>query len=134
MNRRLTAFFVSCTLLVGAVTVAEAAAPSKVATAGNDLLYGGKGRDVVNGLAGNDTIITGAGNDSITGGPGSDTISAGPGNDVINAVDLTPDRISCGAGRDTVYIDVRPRSGRRAAVKDTISGCEIVRRNVLPRR
>jgi Ca2+-binding RTX toxin-like protein len=134
VNRRLTAFFVSCTLMVGAVTVAQAATPTKTPTQGDDLLYGTGGKDRINGLAGNDTIITGAGNDVITGGPGVDTISAGAGNDTIIAVDRTRDRISCGPGRDTVYIDARPRKGNRPAVLDSLGGCEIIKRNVLPRR
>jgi uncharacterized delta-60 repeat protein len=49
------------------------AAGSSVASAGDDILFGGSGIDVLNGLTGNDTFHAGNGNDWISGFDGIDT-------------------------------------------------------------
>ena len=46
-------------------------------------------------------------------------IVAGNGNDTINTLDGSPDRVSCGPGRDTVRADPGDQLGR---------DCERVRR------
>jgi Ca2+-binding RTX toxin-like protein len=51
----------------------------------------------------------------IVGGPGSDLISGGNGNDTIRAKDRRRDRVKCGAGRDTAYVDRI----------DKVAGCEV---------
>jgi Ca2+-binding RTX toxin-like protein len=84
--------------------------------AGNDRLVGGRGNDFISGDAGNDTInggpgddtlLGGAGGDTIVGGRGSDRIAGGEGRDTIRAVDGELDHISCGAGRDRVFVDAQ---------------------------
>jgi Ca2+-binding RTX toxin-like protein len=101
--------------------------------AGNDVAHGDAGNDVVYGdagpcvtgkastsrlmaaISGNDRLFGDAGNDVLFGGPGADFLKGGSGkdrfvggsgNDVIKARDhVRGERISCGAGRDTVYAD-----------------------------
>lgn len=74
--------------------------------AGNDVLHGVTGNDKLFGDAGVDKLNGGTGNDSLVGGPGKDTLNGDAGNDNINAKDgKRGDKISCGAGRDTVTAD-----------------------------
>jgi hypothetical protein len=73
--------------------------------AGDDDLSGGRGNDVLQGQAGDDVEHGDAGDDTITGGSGHDVMSGGPGNDRIKARDGRRDRITCGAGNDTVTAD-----------------------------
>lgn len=96
-------------------------------TAAGDVLRGLAGADRLNGLAGDDCLFGGAGNDRLTGGRGQDrlsggrgvnSISAGPGNDVVNSANRKAERIVCGRGRDRVRADRR----------DTLKGCERIRR------
>jgi len=93
---------------------------------GNDRLEGGAGNDSLNSGIGNDTVLAGDGADNVIGDEGFDTIDGGAGNDTINAatpgdagdvivagndndrinaLDGSPDRISCGPGRDAVRAD-----------------------------
>jgi len=87
---------------------------------GNDLLLGGAGNDDLRGEAGNDRLGGGAGNDRVDGGAGADMLDeqalggagrdrlfGGPGADRMRSADRTPDRVNCGAGRDTAIIDAR---------------------------
>lgn len=81
--------------------------------AGNDRLSGDSGRDRLNGGSANDTLSGGAGPDKLTDTRGVDVFSGGAGIDLIDARDSSRadrrrrDRISCGAGRDTVLADPR---------------------------
>jgi len=68
--------------------------------AGNDDCYGGSGFDEVS---------CGAGNDRIDGGFGEDDLFGGPRNDTISAADGRADRVNCGTGTDTAYVDRRDR-------------------------
>jgi Ca2+-binding RTX toxin-like protein len=113
---------------------------------GNDRLSGGAGRDSLAGSVGNDTVLGGPGNDRMTGARGNDTLSggtgadrldggggndvlrsgpgagvilAGVGNDRVDARNGRRDRVSCGAGRDSVQAD-------RA---DVLRGCERITRS-----
>ena len=72
---------------------------------GNDRIAGNSGADRIFGYAGNDRITGGTGDDRLSGGTGADTISGGTGADAISARDDRRDRITCGAGRDTVTAD-----------------------------
>ena len=75
--------------------------------AGDDTIDGGDGNDLLYGGPGKDSVSGGAGNDRIHGGPGEDTLSGGDDNDVIFARDGSADPISCGAGDDRVYADMK---------------------------
>jgi Ca2+-binding RTX toxin-like protein len=76
-------------------------------------------RPVLRGGAGDDVLTGGAGNDRLTGGLGFDRIAGGPGNDRIDARDGKHDRVDCGAGRDTAFVDPG----------DTVNrNCELVHR------
>ena len=70
-----------------------------------EIMVGSAFGDVLVGSGGHDGMYGDAGNDSLTGGRGSDYLDGGAGNDVINARDGRRDKISCGAGRDTVRAD-----------------------------
>jgi Ca2+-binding RTX toxin-like protein len=50
-------------------------------------------------------ILCRPGNDRIDGGFGQDKLFGGPGNDKISAVDGQVDRVNCGTGIDTAYVD-----------------------------
>jgi Ca2+-binding RTX toxin-like protein len=76
---------------------------------GDDGLNSGAGSDRVRGDAGNDQLAAGSGNDSISGGSGTDRAYGGSGRDRIDLTDGARDRVSCGAGRDTVRADRRDR-------------------------
>lgn len=85
------------------------------------------GRTVADGGEGADFIYGSKGGDTLVGGAGRDVIEAGRGNDRLNVRDGERDRVSCGAGRDSV----------RADRADTLSGCESVtpkRKKPAPRR
>jgi hypothetical protein len=72
------------------------AADTIAGRAGNDDCYGGSGFDEVS---------CGNGNDRIDGGFGEDDLFGGPGNDKILAADGQEDRVNCGTGTDTAYVD-----------------------------
>ena len=72
------------------------AADTITAFEGNDDCYGGSGADDIN---------CGGGKDRIDGGFGVDDLFGGPGNDRIIATDGRVDRVNCGTGDDTAYID-----------------------------
>lgn len=92
---------------------------------GNDTLNGDAGNDLLVGDVGNDTLVGGAGNDRLYGNGGDDTLDGGDGNDLEYAADGYADRVTCGAGADTVWIDV----------SDTVADdCETVYRPTLEAR
>jgi uncharacterized repeat protein (TIGR01451 family) len=110
-----------------AIASATAYPCTTLGTSGPDLLKGTPGDDSLCGLSSADRIYGLAGRDAIYGGPGTDTIHAGPGrdvifgggeNDTIFAHDGEPDRVDCGAGRDTVIADPT----------DSLVDCEVVSR------
>lgn len=73
-------------------------------TSGADYLNGTDEKDAIRGLAGDDAIYGGV-EDGVV-----DEVYGGEGNDTVNLIDspASEDRIvSCGPGRDTVYVDSR---------------------------
>jgi hypothetical protein len=86
-----------------------------------DRLSGRGGDDELRGRAGNDTLKGGGGSDVLIGGKGRDDFNPGkgedqvnmvdgveqpsPGADVIRARDGEADQISCGDGKDKVFVD-----------------------------
>jgi hypothetical protein len=79
-----------------------------------DRIYGLGAADTLSGLGGNDDcyggsgfdeVSCGPGNDRIDGGFGQDDVFGGPGNDTILAADGQEDRVNCGVGTDTAYVD-----------------------------
>jgi Ca2+-binding RTX toxin-like protein len=110
---------------------------------GFSLVVGATDGGRVDGAGGDDNVAGGAGPDTVDGGPGDDlvgdgdlngatsTVSGGAGRDRIHAEDVadedgvtselelapTADVISCGDGRDQLYVD---------SADPTPDGCEIV--------
>jgi hypothetical protein len=78
-----------------------------VGRGGDDRINGAGGDDCVAGEGGNDRVRGGAGGDELRGGRGRDRLAGGAGDDVIRARKGSADRINCGAGDDTVYLDNR---------------------------
>jgi Ca2+-binding RTX toxin-like protein len=85
-----------------------------IGTNQNDRIYGLGAADTISGLAGNDDcyggsgfdgVSCGPGNDRIDGGFGEDDLFGGPGDDTILAADGQADRVNCGVGTDTAYVD-----------------------------
>ncbi|MEA2385134.1 MAG: hypothetical protein QOH72_5105 [Solirubrobacteraceae bacterium] len=72
---------------------------------GNDTITGGQGTNALRGGAGDDTLTAGNSGDALVGGPGVDTINGGAGDDNISAADGVADKITCGAGTDSVSAD-----------------------------
>ena len=104
-------------------------APSKVASAGNDVLTGTAaanvikgfaGHDFIKGLAGNDTLSGNDGGDFLTGGLGNDKLNGGNGIDLVNYADLAT----------AVTIDLRGDAAtdtdiaKRGSETDTLTGIE----------
>lgn len=76
---------------------------------GNDKLNGSTGNDTMQGSTGDDQLVGGSGNDRLTDTLGRDTLDGGTGNDVIDGRDGSTkgvDRVTCGAGSDTAYVDL----------------------------
>jgi Ca2+-binding RTX toxin-like protein len=94
---------------------------------GADTIKGRGGNDTIDGNLGNDTIDGGGGNDTIIDNldtvPDIDTITGGKGDDIIDVregdVNDTPDKVDCGPGTDTVFVDAT----------DTRLNCEILNPN-----
>ena len=104
-------------------------APSKMASAGNDVLTGTTaanvisglgGHDFIKGLAGNDTLSGNNGGDFLTGGLGKDRLNGGNGIDMVNYADLAT----------AVTVDLRgdavgdTDTARRGTETDTLTGIE----------
>jgi Ca2+-binding RTX toxin-like protein len=87
-----------------------------------DRLLGRAGDDRLLGEAGPDCLSGGRGADHLRGGAGSDIMRGGAGHDRISARGgrrgKVRDVVDCGPGRDVAKVDPR----------DTVTGCEIVRR------
>jgi hypothetical protein len=66
---------------------------------------GGNGNDTLRGGAGPDVLAGGAGNDDLNGLGGVDDYFGELDNDTIEATDGVAERISCGAGTDSVHND-----------------------------
>jgi Ca2+-binding RTX toxin-like protein len=82
---------------------------------GDDTMAGRNGADKIDGDEGDDRITGDRGPDRILGGPGSDeifgnldpdVIDGGPGDDRINVVAGGLDIVTCGPGRDTVFVGI----------------------------
>lgn len=105
-----------------------------VPNGGGFVFRGSNGRDrikppyfwapaTVFGRGGNDVLLTpndygdyklegGRGNDRLRGGNGVDVLEGGPGNDVLRSFDKNKnihDKVRCGSGFDTAYVDTRDR-------------------------
>ena len=92
---------------------------------GNDVLLGGAGNDDVRGDAGRDRLAGGSGDDRVDGGAGADVLDerklggigedrllGGTGNDRIATAGSTADDVDCGAGSDSVTLDLKDRQRR----------------------
>jgi Ca2+-binding RTX toxin-like protein len=86
-------------------------------------LVGTDGPDVLKGTKQDDRIFGGRGNDTITGGSGEDVVQAGRGNDFVSVGyeddRITPDRVNCGPGRDTIKL-----TKLKIAQRDVYKNCE----------
>lgn len=100
---------------------------------GNDTIAGSDHADHIDGGPGDDQLSGGFGDDVIVGGPGADDIAGdrtaaceygpiygsctiGSGNDTIYAQDGEADKVDCGPGADTAYVDA----------VDSVANCESV--------
>jgi hypothetical protein len=90
-------------------------------TGKKDRLRGTVGPDCLRGRGGPDRIKGRAGDDKLFGGRGRDRLAGGDGDDLIKARRGSRDRIICGKGRDTAFVDPQ---------RDRWRGCEKIRRSV----
>jgi Ca2+-binding RTX toxin-like protein len=74
---------------------------------GADRINAGAGDDCASGQGGADRIKGGDGADVLKGGRGRDRIKGGKGADVIRVRRGGRDRVNCGPGKDTVYLNKR---------------------------
>ncbi len=95
----------------------EACANPIDGTAGKDRLRGTDGPDRIRGLDGDDRIDSLGGDDCVSGQGGEDRLLGGSGDDVIRARGGSADRVDCGPGDDTVYLDNR---------RDRARNCETI--------
>jgi hypothetical protein len=70
------------------------------------------GGGLIEGTSNDDLICGRRGRDRIEPSWGKDRVHAGAGNDVIFARDTSRDVVSCGPGKDVVYVDHRDKVGR----------------------
>jgi Ca2+-binding RTX toxin-like protein len=111
-------------VLRGGGSIREGRAPA--IHEGRMRVFGGPGNDTVQGSIFNDLVNGGPGNDSVTGLQGRDTLVGGSGRDGFVSDERAAgrplrrarDKVSCGAGRDSVIADRL----------DRLDGCEKVRR------
>lgn len=82
--------------------VCEGRVPTRVGTAGDDVIRGTAGDDVIWAGNGNDVVYAFGGNDVICGGQGDDRIFAADGDDRIFA-GPGADTVYAGAGRDALF-------------------------------
>jgi serralysin len=73
--------------------------PTKVGTAGNDVIYGTDGADVIAGLGGNDIIKGRRGADRVCGNEDNDLVYGDKGDDLVGG-DLEDDALFGGVGND----------------------------------
>ena len=84
-----------------------------ITNAGNDIVRSGRGRDRIEGGAGNDVLLAGAGSDIVNGGAGDDFVNGGSnevklvftGFNVVTGYDGIGEKLSGGAGVDTISFD-----------------------------
>lgn len=90
--------------------------------AGNDRLRAREGNDILRGGDGDDELLAEVGDDLLDGGLGIDRFDAGPGDDELLARDGVPDTIDCGAGTDSLAMDLKdgapPASCEKVDVSD----------------
>ena len=98
----------------------DAGADTIIGSAGKDHLYGRDDNDKLDGGAEADELDGENGDDELIGGSGPDDFEGGPGNDSIRAADDSADRVDCGDGDDTVYVEAD------APTRDVLIGCEHV--------
>jgi Ca2+-binding RTX toxin-like protein len=70
-------------------------------------VYGTESADTLIGSDRENTLDGLGGNDQITGGPGQDGLYGGDGDDTIRSRDGSADRVECGPGIDSAFIDAR---------------------------
>jgi Ca2+-binding RTX toxin-like protein len=108
--------------------VGKAGKDNLYGSGGADTLHGDSGNDYVSGDLGNDKLEGNDGDDVVQGGSGADEINGGKGNDTLMASfvlgsvsfkDFSVDKIACGPGYDTVFIN--PVDGDSAT-----DACEVV--------
>lgn len=80
-------------------------AGSNVADDVENLSAGSRETVTLVGNAGPNVLSTGDANDRLTGGNGSDVLFGRGGDDVLDARDGEVDRVECGTGADTAYVD-----------------------------
>lgn len=83
-------------------------------------MSGTAGADRLSGTASADSIKGRAGDDRINPRKGRDRVNAGSGDDTVNARDNSADKVTCGAGHDTVRLDAEDTAD---------SSCEDVRQS-----
>jgi RTX calcium-binding nonapeptide repeat (4 copies) len=76
-----------------------------LAGSGNDSVTGSAANNALNGGPGDDTLNGAGGDDTIEGGAGADSIDGGDGADLLRTRDGFGDRLTCGAGTDSVDAD-----------------------------
>lgn len=103
--------------------IGTAHADSLNGAGGNDAVLGYEGNDVLAGADGNDFLEGGSGDDVLWAGSGADVLIGGSGNDRLyaRALDGSPDRLVCGAGKDVAH--VVSINGR---LVDKVFGCESI--------
>ena len=74
---------------------------------GNDRLRARDGSDILRGGEGDDELVADDGDDLLDGGLGTDRFDAGPGEDELLAREGVRDIIDCGAGKDTLAMDLK---------------------------
>ncbi|MES2742039.1 MAG: calcium-binding protein [Pseudomonadota bacterium] len=85
----------------GTVWDSEAlAALTRVASEGNDAIFGSEANDSLEGLGGDDTLLGFGGADTLRGGEGNDHLDAGDGDNVIDG-GAGDDRLLAGSGANT---------------------------------
>ena len=99
-------------------------APSKVASANNDVLTGSSSRNTISGLAGHDFIRGLGGNDTLRGNDGGDLLDGGAGNDTLDGgagFDL-----ALFGGSTAVVVDLSGATdtAKRGSETDTLIGIE----------
>jgi RTX calcium-binding nonapeptide repeat (4 copies) len=99
-------------------------APTRVGTAGNDVINGTTGDDVIVGLGGADTINGLAGDDVVCGGDGPDLVYGGDGKDWIDG-GASPDDLNGGKGDDFLDGGLHNDSLRGDDGKDTCRSGEV---------
>jgi len=72
---------------------------------GADYIAGKQHADELYGNRGKDEMRANNGRDRVFGGRGEDELYGGGGNDTMNTRDAYKDKVNCGGGTDTAYVD-----------------------------